>query len=275
MSDLKPRFLDGLAPPEVKAVLAAAKLRRYLANSVVTNQDHPADHLFLLLNGRARYFYITPDGQKTLLLWLPPGETFGEAAFLSKPVPYLVSTETVRDSYVLVWDRATIRRLAALYPRLLENALLIAFDYLVAYRAMHVSLTCHTARQRLATRAGQPRQRNRPAVPGGIELDVNNEELANEANVTLFTASRLLSEWQRNGIVVKNRGKVLLRSPEQLLSHSSLTAYRFLPPACFPSLLLSKHRFALGQRRHLPSRVIIYYQSLTKQFSTARQWRWF
>ncbi len=49
IEDLKPRFLDGLAPPEVKAVLAAAKLRRYMANSVVTNQDHPADHLFLLL----------------------------------------------------------------------------------------------------------------------------------------------------------------------------------------------------------------------------------
>ncbi len=55
-------------------------------------------------------------------------------------------------------------------------------------------------------------------MPEGIELDVNNEELVNEANVTLFTASRMLSEWQRSGMVLKNRGKVLLRSPEQLLS---------------------------------------------------------
>jgi len=216
--DLKPRFLEGLAPPEIKAVLAAAKLRRYLENSVVTNQDHPAEHLFLLVSGRARYFYITPDGQKTLLLWLPPGETFGAAAFLSKPFQYLVSTETVKNSCVLVWGRATIREFAARYPRLVENALLIAFDYLVVYRAMHVSLTCHTARQRLATVLVNLASGIGHSVPGGIELDVNNEELANEANVTLFTASRLLSEWQRSGMVLKNRGKVLLRSPEQLLS---------------------------------------------------------
>jgi CRP/FNR family transcriptional regulator, nitrogen oxide reductase regulator len=216
--DLKPRFLEGLAPPEIKAVLAAAKMRRYLENSVVTNQDHPAEHLFLLVSGRARYFYITPDGQKTLLLWLPPGETFGAAAFLSKPFQYLVSTETVKNSCVLVWERATIREFAARYPRLVENALLIAFDYLVVYRAMHVSLTCHTARQRLATVLVNLASGIGHAVPGGIELDVNNEELANEANVTLFTASRLLSEWQRSGMVLKNRGKVLLRSPEQLLS---------------------------------------------------------
>ena len=221
VQDLKPRFLEGLAPPEIEAVVAAAKVRRYLPHSVVTNQDHPAEHLFLLVSGRARYFYITPDGRKTLLLWIPPGETFGGAAFLAKPFPYLVSVETVKNSSVLVWDRATIREFAMGCPRLVENALLIAFDYLVAYRAMHVSLTCHTARQRLATVLVNLASGIGRAVPEGIELDVSNEELANEANVTLFTASRMLSQWQRRGMVLKNRGKVLLRSPEQLLSQES------------------------------------------------------
>ncbi len=220
ISEVKPRFLEGLAEPEVDAVLTAARQRQYMANSVVTNQDHPADHLFLILTGRGRHFFITPDGQKTLLLWLPPGEVFGGAAFLSKPVPYLVSTEIVMDSCVLVWDRAAVRSVAAQYPRLVENALLIAYDYLVVYRAMHVALTCHTARQRLAAVLVNLASGIGHEVPGGIELDVNNEELANEANVTLFTASRLLSEWQRNGMVVKNRGKVLLRSPAQLLSQA-------------------------------------------------------
>ena len=218
VEELKPRFLEGLAPSEVHAVVAAARPRPYLANSVVTNQGHPAEHMFLLLEGRARHFSITPDGRKTLLLWLPPGELFGGAAFVSKPVQYLVSTETVMDSCVLVWDGPAIRDFGARYPRLLENALLIAFDYLVGYRALHVSLTCHTARQRLANVLVNLASGMGHEVPGGIELDVNNEELANEANVTLFTASRLLSEWQRKGMIVKNRGKVLLRSPEQLLS---------------------------------------------------------
>ncbi|HEY2168210.1 MAG TPA: helix-turn-helix domain-containing protein, partial [Candidatus Angelobacter sp.] len=54
-------------------------------------------------------------------------------------------------------------------------------------------------------------------VPTGVELDVTNEELAQAANVTHFTASRLLSHWQRQGALVKTRGKILLRSPENLL----------------------------------------------------------
>jgi len=50
-----------------------------------------------------------------------------------------------------------------------------------------------------------------------MELDVTNEELAEAANVTPFTASRLISQWQRRGALVKTRGKILLQSPGNLL----------------------------------------------------------
>jgi CRP/FNR family transcriptional regulator, nitrogen oxide reductase regulator len=219
LRDLQPRFLEGLAPPDVKRIVAAATQRRFLANSILTNQGDSADHLFLLLQGRARYFYLTKEGQKLLLRWLPPGEIFGGVALLSRPSIYLASTETVKNSCVLAWDRASIRRLAAQYPQLMENALAIVSDYLDSYLAVHVSMTCHTARQRLAQVLVNLASGIGHAVPAGVELHVNNEELANAANVTPFTASRLLSDWQRSGMVVKSRGKVLLRHPERLLLH--------------------------------------------------------
>ena len=53
-------------------------------------------------------------------------------------------------------------------------------------------------------------------VAGGIELAITNEELASAAGITLFDASRFMSEWQRSGALVKTRGKVLLRSPDLL-----------------------------------------------------------
>ncbi|HEY4933702.1 MAG TPA: Crp/Fnr family transcriptional regulator [Terriglobales bacterium] len=214
--NVKPRFFEGLGPTEVKTIVSAAKHRRYLQNSVIVNQGHPADYFFLLTSGRARYFYATPDGRKVILLWLPAGEIFGGAALLSRPSDYLVSTEAVMNCSVLVWDRATIRALVTRYPRLADNTLLIMFDYLAAYRAVHVSMTCHSARERLAQVLGHLATGIGQKVPGGIELDVRNEELANEANVTPFTASRLLREWQRQGILRKSRGKVLLRAPERL-----------------------------------------------------------
>jgi CRP/FNR family transcriptional regulator, nitrogen oxide reductase regulator len=213
---LKSRLFEGISQQDLAIIREAATQRRFLANSVITNQGNPAEHLFLLTSGRARYFFITEEGQKTLLLWLTEGEIVGGAAFLSKTSKYLLSAETVKDSSVLVWERATLRGLASRYPRLLENALLIASDYLGWYVADHVALTYHTARQRLANvlirLAGVIGQK----VPGGIEFDATNEELASAANITPFTASRLVSEWQVNRAVVKRRGKVILRSPERL-----------------------------------------------------------
>src|SRR5271165_6053764 len=105
LRDLKPRFLEGLAAPELKTIVAAAKQRRFLANSIITSQGDSAGQLFLLLQGRARYFYLTQEGQKVLLRWAPAGEIFGGIALPAIPSIYLASTETVKNSCVLAWEQ--------------------------------------------------------------------------------------------------------------------------------------------------------------------------
>lgn len=215
-TNAKSRFLEGFSPPELKVILAAARPRHFLANSVVVNQGDPADHLFLLTKGRARFFLNTPEGKKIILFWLTPGEVIGGAALVANPTWYLASTETLKDSSMLAWDRATLRNLASRYPRLLENALPIAYDYFAWYVADHVALIANTARQRLARILVYLAENIGKRVPEGYEFDATNEELSAAANVTPFTASRLLSGWQSDGAVLKSRGKVLLRSPERL-----------------------------------------------------------
>ena len=214
--EFRSQFLDGLIPADRKTILAAATPRRFLANSVITNQGHPAKHLFLLRKGLVRYFFVTGEGKKLLFRWLGPEDLFGGRTVLSSHSSYLLSTEAVTDSSVLVWDRSTIRGLIARYPRLLENALLTASDYLAWHLTSHIGLACHTARQRVAQVLVTLARTIGQKVPGGVALQITNEDLANAANVTPFTASRLMSKWQSDRALVKRRGKVLLRSPERL-----------------------------------------------------------
>jgi CRP-like cAMP-binding protein len=212
-------FFDGLATQDRKKILTAAKARRFAANSVITYQGHPAENLFLLTKGRARYFFDEQGGQHILLHWLAAGELIGGKTLLAKPSSYLLGSEAVRECHLLVWDRATLRGFVEQYPVLLENALSTASDYLAWYLAAHVALTCHSAEQRLAGVLDNLVAVIGQKVPGGVELDVTNEELANAANVTPFTASRLLSAWQRGGAVKKSRGKILLCHPTRLFPH--------------------------------------------------------
>jgi CRP-like cAMP-binding protein len=220
LRERKPRFFEGLDASDVRTILAAGTQQRFSANSVIARQGYSARNLYLLLTGRLRRFFLTEDGQKIVLLRITSGEIFGEAALLAKPVDYLVSGEAATVTTALVWSRHTIRGLCVQYPQLVENALLISFDYLAAYRATHESLICDSAPQRLARLLSNLAHGIGQKVPGGVELDIRNEELANEANISLFTASRLLSAWQREGILVKRRGKILLRFPGRLLRYT-------------------------------------------------------
>jgi CRP-like cAMP-binding protein len=89
-------------------------------------------------------------------------------------------------------------------------------DYLSWYVGTHAALTSQTARERLAHVLLGYAPSIGQRVPGGIELDVTNEELADAANITPYTTSRLMSEWRRTGAIGKRRGKILLHSAKRL-----------------------------------------------------------
>ena len=208
-------LLRGLSRREMDLVLSSAKRRRFPAKSVITYQGEPADRLLLLRQGRARYFFETPHGKKLILRWIVPGDVLGGAALISRPSEYIVSTEAVTDSTFLVWDGATVRDLARQFPRILENALYLAADYISWYVAAHAALTSKTARERLAHVLVELAPNLGQRTSGGeIELDVTNEELANSANISPYTTSRTISKWQKSGVLRKRRGKILLRAAE-------------------------------------------------------------
>jgi CRP-like cAMP-binding protein len=138
-------------------------------------------------------------------------------SLLANPPAYMASAKTVSACQFLVWTHATIRRLAKAHPLLTENGLRLALDYLNAYMNRHVGVVSKNAESRLAealvhlaTEAGQ-------VPPTGVEIDITNEQLSSLADISPFTASRLLSKWERDGKLSKKRGRVTLQAPESLM----------------------------------------------------------
>jgi CRP/FNR family transcriptional regulator, nitrogen oxide reductase regulator len=209
----KSSFFRGLATRDVQSILGVATPRRFFANSVVFTQGDRARSLYLLAEGCGRHFFITPEGQKIVLTSILPGELFGSAALIPSMNSYLVSVEALKNSWVLTWDTDIVKDLTARHPLLLHNG--------GSLMARYVGLACHSAQLRLAEILISLSSDIGRNGRNGIEFAVTNEELANAANVTLFTVSRLMREWHRCGVLRKSRGKVLLRSPEQLLKAKS------------------------------------------------------
>ena len=93
----------------------------------------------------------------------------------------------------------------------------MALHYLGVYMKRHASIVTKNAESRLAqtllqlaTEAGEVR-------PSGVAIDITNEQLGSLSDISSFTASRLLSKWERDGKLSKQRGRVTLLAPESLM----------------------------------------------------------
>src|SRR5215475_7534878 len=218
---LRPRFLSGLSEAEIQSVLSAARHRHFRALSVIINQDDPAERCFLLTSGRGRHFLITDEGRKINMHWLTSGQPFGGAAMISAPMRYLLNTEILTDSCALVWERQAIRDLLSRFPKLLDNVLSItATEHIPWLISTNVSLSTDDAHGRIAHLLVSLASGIGKVTPAGVEMKITNEDVAEGANVTQFTVSRSLNDWQRAGILEKGRGKILLRRPELLRAAS-------------------------------------------------------
>lgn len=216
--EAKSKFLEGLLPNQRADVLAAGRLRRFFAKQVLQHAGDPASRLCLLRSGRAQYFAISDEGDKVILHWITPGDSFGLAAMVPESRSFLLGVEMVESGSAIVWERDRLRSLTARFPRLFENALTITYDGFVRLLCVHMSLSSRSAAHRLRQTVVDLCYGIGRSVSRGVEIEITNEELASMAHVTLFTASRYLSDWQRRGVVEKKRGSILLRSPQRLLS---------------------------------------------------------
>ena len=212
-----PKIFAGMNEDAVAEILAAAQPRRVSAKQLIFATGDEATHVFVQRTGRGRFFRVRRTGEEVLLHLLTPGDTFGIGAILEHPFPYIGSVEATSDVEILAWDHASIRKLAALYPKIAENALHIILQYLKIYVNRHVGLVTKKADQRLAETLLNLGDRIGQTHPTGVQVDVTNGQLGALADISSFTTSRLLNAWQRDGAVSKLRGKVLIHAPEALL----------------------------------------------------------
>lgn len=214
---MKSKFLADLDETALRRILDASQVRRIGPKKNITVGGERPDHLFLLQAGRAKFYNLTESGSEVLLLWKVPGDVIGLVSLLASPPAYMASAKTVSECQFLVWDHATIRRLTRTYPQLTENGLRLALHYLNTYMNRHIGVVTKSAELRLAeallhlaTQAGE-------VQPSGVEIDITNEQLSSLSDISPFTASRLLSRWERDGKLSKQRGRVTLRAPESLM----------------------------------------------------------
>lgn len=210
-------LFKGLKQIDLRAISATARRQVAGADSCLFRQGQRAERQYVLLQGRIKISQLTRDGREVILRFIGPGEIFGIVSTLGEEF-YPASAHALEESHVLSWDGTTMAGLIECYPRIAINALPILSSRIrelqERFREMATeSVDCRLARAlvRLTGQAG--------SVSDGkvrIEIPLKRQTLAELAGTTLYTASRLLSKWERLGVIESGRGRIIVRSLEKL-----------------------------------------------------------
>jgi len=91
----------GLAPDDMRKLLASSSIRRYPDQTTLFVEGDPADRFFVVMDGWVKLYRLCEDGHEVVISVVSPGESFAEAAiFDSKTFP--VNAVAITDTRLLV-----------------------------------------------------------------------------------------------------------------------------------------------------------------------------
>ena len=208
-------ILAPLTADDRAALEPLCELRAYEKGDTIFEEGEAAAFIHFLFVGRAKIVKSTPE-RDLILEILGPGEPVGAVAvFEERPFPATAvalepcGTVTLpsREFFHLVERKPEIvrRLLAGLTLRLMAlNRRLADMTGSVEYRAARLFAT-------LAERLGKPRD-------GGtfVPLHLSRQEIADLVGTTIETAIRIMSRWQKEGLVETDKSGFRIRNPAAL-----------------------------------------------------------
>lgn len=197
-------------PPALASRLAReARARELSRGDLLFGQGDKAQSVYAVLSGRLRLMQHTLDGQDVALSVFAPGDMIGLVAVVGDE-EYPGSCEASDDATLLAIPSTTFTDLISQHGplamrivRLLVRRLHEAHDHVRELSAERVERRVARTVLRLANKVGVKTET-------GIRIDMplSRQDLAELSGTTLHTVSRILSDWQRSGLVDVGREQV-------------------------------------------------------------------
>lgn len=208
---------NGLSSDVLQTALQWAHVRQIERGQFLLQQGEAATTFYVLLRGHAKHTQLTQDGHEILIQYVLPGQEVGVIALLSGLV-YPFSVQALEPCEALAWPGEALAQLMERHTRLGFNALRVMARLMREHERRYAELLVEHVEQRVARAllrlVEQAGQHEDGCVL--INLPLPREDLAEYTGTTLYTVSRILSEWERKGIVATGRERVQVCQPRAL-----------------------------------------------------------
>jgi CRP-like cAMP-binding protein len=214
-----------LSRPQIREILDAATALRFDAGTAVFSEGLPVERFFLLLDGHIRVIRTTPGGDQIIALHIAPGQLFGIGAAIGRTT-YPATAMTADDCVALAWPNRLWQVFVDSYDGFATETYKVVGERVGEMNNRIVEMATQAVEQRIASAILRLVTQTGRKVEGGIEIamPITRQNLSDMTGSTLHTVSRLLSGWERDGIVTSERRKITVTAPHRLVILSGTTA---------------------------------------------------
>ncbi len=223
LTDLPP--FRKLNRTQIRAILDAATPLRFDPMTPVFSEGQPVDRFFLLLDGHIRVIRTTPGGEQIIALHIVPGQLFGIGAALGRTT-YPATAIAADDCVALAWPNRLWTEFITRYDGFATETYKSVGERVGEMNNRIVEMATQQVEQRVACAILRLITQTGRKVDSGIEigLPITRQNISDMTGATLHTVSRLLSGWEREGIVRSERRKITVTAPQRLVILSGAVA---------------------------------------------------
>lgn len=231
MKKLDESLLTALPPfrkldrPQIREILDAATPQRFDAGVAIFNEGQAVERFFLLLDGHIRVVRTTPGGDQIIALHIAPGQLFGIGAALGRTT-YPATAMAADPCLALAWPNRLWNTFIERYDGFATETYKVVGERVGEMNNRIVELATQQVEQRVACAILRLVTQTGRKVEGGIEigLPITRQNISDMTGTTLHTVSRLLSGWEKDGIVLSERRKIIVTAPHRLVLLSGAAA---------------------------------------------------
>lgn len=181
-------------------------------------QGDPATYFYVLVSGRAKLMQVNPAGQQVNLRTINGWQMFGALGAVREEAVYPASAQALEHSTALAVKSEYLRELMKTRPYLSFDLMKLMTSYIQEMQERYRELATEKVERRVARSLLRLAAQMGTKLDGGIELSFTRQDLAEMSGTTIYTVSRVLSDWERQGLVEAGRERVLIRNPHGVVS---------------------------------------------------------
>jgi CRP-like cAMP-binding protein len=209
----------GIEEEKLSRIFSLGHRGVYESGATLFREGHPAEKLYLVLEGRFKLSKLHEDGKEAIVRYINPGEvTAAVSVFKGKNYP--VTAQAVGPSEAVGWNREILLEIMAAYPKIAINLLGMVVERLVDIQSRYLELQTERVEQRIARSLLRIMKQSGRKTDEGILIDfrLGRQDLADYTGTTLYTVSRTLSSWEKRGWVKSGRERIIIADPHALVS---------------------------------------------------------